>query len=190
MTCNLPRSKHELYSTWRTMIRRCHNPAAHNYPRYGGRGIHVCPAWRDSFDQFLAEIPPRPSPEYSLERVDNNRGYEPGNVRWATPREQARNTRTNHYLTALGQTRLLEEWVEITGIPKSTLFNRIRRGWDDEAVITTPVRPKAPDNSVVPAGANQLAAEHGLTPETVAARIRRGWDLTRAITQPAARRQP
>ncbi|MFF0790404.1 hypothetical protein [Streptomyces spiralis] len=190
MTCEIPRSKHELYNTWRSMIRRCHNPNADNYPRYGGRGIHVCPEWRESFDKFLADVPPRPARGYTLERIDNDGPYAPGNVRWATPAEQARNTRANHYLTARGQTRLLEDWVEITGIPKSTLFNRIKAGWTDEQVVNTPVRPKAPDNSILPADTRRLALEHGLAPETVASRIRRGWDLNRALTQPAARRHP
>ncbi|MEV6833541.1 hypothetical protein AB0N17_03255 [Streptomyces sp. NPDC051133] len=188
MTCDLPRSKHELYDTWRAMIRRCHNPAADNYPRYGGRGITVCQAWRDSFDQFLADLPSRPTAEYSLERIDNNRGYEPGNVRWATATEQARNRRDNHYLRANGQTRLLEEWADITGIPKSTLYNRIAAGWTDEAAVTTPVRPKAPDNSIAPAGIRSIAADRQLKPETVISRLRRGWDYDRAISQPPAPR--
>lgn len=190
MSCELPRSKHELYDTWRAMIRRCHNPAAGNYPRYGGRGITVCQAWRDSFDAFLEDVPPRPTAGHSLERIDNNRGYEPGNVRWATAAEQARNRRDNHYLTARGRTLLLEEWAEITGIPKSTLFNRIAAGWPDEQVIDTPPRPKAPDNSITPTGLRSLVADRQLKPETVISRLRRGWDYDRAISQPAARRGP
>jgi hypothetical protein len=172
------------------MIRRCHNTNHHAYPRYGGRGIHVCDRWRNSFEAFLEDVPPRPGPEYSLDRIDNDRGYEPGNVRWATATQQARNTRVNHTLTARGETHLLEEWVEITGMPKSTLYNRIHRGWSDEEAITTPVRPKAPDNAVVPAQARRLGAEYGLSPGTVATRIRRGWDYDRATTQPTSRRTP
>jgi hypothetical protein len=189
MSCDVPRSKHELYDTWHAMIRRCHNPAADNYGRYGGRGITVCQAWRDSFDAFLADLPPRPTPEHSLERIDNNGPYEPGNVRWATPREQARNRRDNHYLTARGRTLLIEEWAEVTGIPKSTLHNRIKAGWTDEQVVDTPPRDKAPDNSVCPAGIRSLIPDRQLKPETVISRLRRGWDFDRAITQPAARRQ-
>ncbi|MGW2692395.1 hypothetical protein ACWC3Y_11095 [Streptomyces sp. NPDC001296] len=190
MTCEIPRSKHELYDTWRTMIRRCHAPSSHAYPRYGGRGIHVCPEWRASFDAFLEDVPPRPGPGYTLDRIDNNGPYAPGNVRWATAGQQARNTRVNHYLTARGQTRLLEEWVEITGIPKSTLFGRIKNGWSDEQAINTPVRPKAPDHTVTPAGLRQLLTDNEIAPSTVTARLRRGWDLQRALTQPTRRLPP
>ncbi|MFE9127031.1 hypothetical protein ACFYOF_16700 [Streptomyces sp. NPDC007148] len=150
MTCEPPRSKHPLYSLWKTMVRRCHAPTAHAYERYGGRGIHVCPQWRKSFEQFLADVPPRPSPAHSLERIDNQRGYEPGNVRWATAAEQARNRRDNRHLTANGETRLLEDWATLTGLPKSTLFGRLKAGWDVERAITTPVRSKAPSRRRTP----------------------------------------
>jgi hypothetical protein len=81
-----------LSAIWRNMIRRCHNPESHDYPRYGGRGIKVCEAWRNSFQRFCEDIGPRPSAEHSVDRYPNNDGdYEPGNCRWATRKEQAAN---------------------------------------------------------------------------------------------------
>lgn len=73
------------------MRKRCYYPAAKNYERYGGRGITVCDEWRNNFSAFLSYMGPKPSPAHSIERIDNERGYEPSNVRWATAKEQAAN---------------------------------------------------------------------------------------------------
>lgn len=80
------------YSSWQAMKSRCLNPNAHDYPRYGGAGITVHQAWADSFEAFYAEMGPRPEGT-TLDRIDGTLGYAPGNVRWATPQEQAENTR-------------------------------------------------------------------------------------------------
>lgn len=81
------------YKTWCGMKDRCHNPNNKHFDIYGGRGITVCPEWRDDFAAFFSHIGPRPSPDLSIDRIDVNRGYEPGNVRWATASMQARNRR-------------------------------------------------------------------------------------------------
>ncbi|MER5882692.1 hypothetical protein ABT160_02570 [Streptomyces sp. NPDC001941] len=79
------------YRAWMRMIQRCTNPNNSNWSRYGGRGISVAACFRHDFEAFLREIGPRPTPSHSVDRIDNDRGYEPGNVRWATPSEQALN---------------------------------------------------------------------------------------------------
>lgn len=81
------------YRAWRSMKGRCHCPTHKAFARYGGRGIYVWPEWRESFEAFLAHIGPKPDPSYSLDRIDNNRGYEPGNVRWADRSTQNKNRR-------------------------------------------------------------------------------------------------
>ncbi len=81
------------YRAWASMKQRCHNPRTPAYPNYGGRGIEVCQSWRDSFEAFLADVGLRPSPKHSLDRIDNDGNYEPGNVRWANWDQQAANRR-------------------------------------------------------------------------------------------------
>lgn len=82
-----------LYKLWWSMIQRCEYPSAQNYRYYGGRGIRVCGEWRKSYTEFLAYMGRRPSQSHSVDRINNDGNYEPGNVRWATPKEQAANRR-------------------------------------------------------------------------------------------------
>ncbi len=117
-----------LYSLWGAMIQRCVNPNRKSYRYYGGRGIKVCDRWRNSFEAFRSDLPPRPSKEFMLERTNNDRGYEPGNVKWATAKEQANNTRRNRRFTFNGQTLTLSEWAEIIGILPSALWQRLSKG--------------------------------------------------------------
>ena len=78
------------YASWQNMHSRCYNPANKAYWRYGAKGIDVCSRWK-SFEKFLADMGEKPSPEYSIDRIDNSKGYYPDNCRWATATEQVRN---------------------------------------------------------------------------------------------------
>jgi hypothetical protein len=81
------------YCAWSSMIQRCENPKAHGYDEYGGRGIRICKEWRNSFEQFFNAMGKKPTPLHSLDRIDVNGNYEPGNCRWATKAVQSRNVR-------------------------------------------------------------------------------------------------
>ena len=127
----------ELFA-WRDMLRRCHDPQHGSFHRYGARGIRVCDRWRSDFAVFLADIGPRPPGGYSLDRIDNAKGYEPGNVRWATTKQQMRNQRGNRLLTIGAETLCLIEWSERSGIDPRTLDGRLRRGWPTERAVFAP----------------------------------------------------
>lgn len=108
---------------------------------YTLRGITVCDEWKNSFEAFLKDVGPKPSQKHTLDRIDNNQGYTPGNVRWATRIEQARNQRRTTMLTYQDETRPLTEWAEIVGIPQRTIKSRLKMGWSTEAALTTPSKP-------------------------------------------------
>lgn len=118
------------WKSWDGMIDRCCNPKNHAFRRYGGRGIRVCLAWRGKggFARFLAHVGRKPSPVHSLDRIDVNGHYEPGNVRWATPAEQSRNTRATRRIAAFGRTMSLSEWSAETGLSRATIAKRLSKG--------------------------------------------------------------
>jgi hypothetical protein len=106
------------HAVWRTMIARCMNPKRKEYHSYGGRGITVCARWLASYENFIADMGPRPPPTHSLEREDNDAGYGPSNCKWATPFEQASNKRNSVRWTFAGVTRIASEWARALGISK------------------------------------------------------------------------
>jgi len=132
------------YSIYHSMIKRCYKPKNPSYPHYGGRGIKVCDEWLGvgGFSKFIEHIGLRPSRLHSIDRIDNNKGYEPGNVRWATAIEQCRNKSDNRMITALGKTQCLSAWVEETGITRGSIKGRLEKGWDISRALTVPTRPK------------------------------------------------
>lgn len=135
------------YRTWRGMISRCRYPSQGGYHNYGGRGIRVCQRWENSFEDFLADVGPKPSPGHSLDRIDTSGHYEPGNCRWATRECQNRNRRGNHLITFLRTTKTLSAWSELTGIGPKTIAKRLSLGWSVERALTEVVKQKGPKGS-------------------------------------------
>lgn len=116
------------YKSWAAAKQRCLNPNTPGFEEYyGGRNITMCAEWCSDFMAFFRHIGPRPKGT-SLDRIDNEKGYEPGNVRWATPALQMRNTRRTITITHNGETLTLTEWSERTGIPRVTLWERNDKG--------------------------------------------------------------
>lgn len=126
------------YHVWRNMKKRCTDPRHDHFKYYGGRGIRVCQRWLVSFSNFILDLGPRPSPKHTIERLDNNGNYEPGNVKWATDEEQRRNRSDNSKITWNGETLTVTEWAHRLRIPVETIARRVRRGWSPEKVVTTP----------------------------------------------------
>ena len=129
-----------LRSIWRGMKERCFREGSNSYPLYGGRGITVCHEWEKSYASFRSWAESSGySENLSLDRIDGDKDYCPSNCRWVTAKEQSRNTRRNVFLTYKGEKRTIAEWAEITGINRSTLADRKRRGWPDCDCIEIPV---------------------------------------------------
>lgn len=126
------------YNCWSSMMARCGNPKAQSFPHYGGRGIKVCGRWR-LFVNFFADMGTKPSSVMSIERIDNNGDYEPGNCRWADAVEQHNNTRVNVRLTYNGETQTIAQWARVFGLRTDTLWRRLRSAWDFDRAFKTPV---------------------------------------------------
>lgn len=129
------------YRTWAMMCKRCNDSDNPLHKNYGGRGISVCDRWNESFENFLADMGPRPSYEMSIDRINVNGNYEPGNCRWATDKEQANNTRRNRRITFNGLTLTLNEWAVKIGIGASGLHARLARMPMEKALTMPPKKP-------------------------------------------------
>lgn len=172
------------YTTWNSMFSRCYLPSQDSYPLYGGRGITVCERWK-SFERFLEDMGEKPA-GMSLDRIDPDGNYEPGNCRWATAHDQAVNRKCVRLIEHDGQRRAAAEWAQITGIPSSAIRTRIDRlGWSVARALTEPLvqpdasirrahaaqRPAPADAylDALKAGAScaEVAARHGVTASAV-----------------------
>lgn len=129
-------SKSGEYHSWFAMKQRCTNSKSAMYHLYGGRGISVCERWTDSFEDFLQDMGPKPTPNHSIERRENSGNYEPDNCHWATTKQQNNNQRSNVRITHGGKTLNIAQWSSLLGIPRPTLYNRVRRGWSLDQVLT------------------------------------------------------
>lgn len=132
------------------MMQRCYLQTNHAFQSYGGRGIKVCDKWH-KFEGFYADMGDPPFEGASLDRINNDGNYEPGNVRWATSLEQARNNRRNVRYEFRGHNLLLVEWAEMIGLPRATLVSRVcLYGWPIERALTEPTRDaSAPGRPVI-----------------------------------------
>lgn len=129
------------HSAWVSMRQRCTNPKKREYKHYGGRGIKVCDEWAHSFLAFFAHVGERPSDKHSLDRIDVDGNYEPGNVRWATQQEQIDNTRTVKMVTINGKTQSHAAWGREMGLAVGQITARIKSGWGEIEAILTPSTP-------------------------------------------------
>ncbi len=124
------------YRSWQAMNTRCHNPNHRSFKNYGAKGISVCQRWRDSFEDFLKDMGPKPTPRHTLDRYPDRAGnYDPDNVRWASPVEQANNQSKNRRYSLLGRTQTLTEWVRELGLVYSKVRYRLDHGWSVEAAF-------------------------------------------------------
>ena len=139
---------HPLHKTWWAMIDRCQNPNNKSFRDYGARGIAVCDRWKfgadglTGFACFLADMGPRPA-GFTIERVQGDRDYEPGNCVWIAKGDQSKNRRTVRLVRINGQVKTVPDWCAEYGLNYWTAIRRISRGWPPDKAITTPIRGAA-----------------------------------------------
>jgi len=128
------------YYAWHAMKARCYDQRAKSYKHYGGRGISVCQEWLDSFDDFYLHVGPKPTPKHSLDRINSDGNYEPGNVRWATELEQQNNRRCCVMVTYRGRSMSLKNAWRSAGkvCAYNTAQTRLKKGWEVLPALETP----------------------------------------------------
>ena len=128
------------YTAWAHIKDRCStNPKHQDYKNYGSRGIIVCERWLNSYENFLEDMGRKPTPEHTIERINNDKGYNPDNCKWATRIEQLNNRRNTTAITYEGQTKTITQWEKHFGVKKSLFYNRLKLyGWSPHKTFTTP----------------------------------------------------
>lgn len=128
------------YWAWYSMKQRCYNKSRRDYAFYGARGIQVCPEWQSSFTAFFTHMGKAPAPNFTLDRIDSNKNYEPGNCRWATQIQQQNNKRSNRKLCFNNRTLTISQWARLIGCGSDTLRRRLAMGWSIEEALTRPLK--------------------------------------------------
>jgi len=177
-----------VYRIWQCMLTRCYNPDRANWQDYGGRGIKVCDRWRESFENFYADMGEPPTPKHTLDRYPDNGGdYGPNNCRWATMSQQARNRRSTRMIEYQGRTMAISDWADEYGIKLACLTGRLNNGWDIEKALTTPVGSTRARMLTFRGESKSLSEWSRLTGiriATIHQRLGRGWSTEKALTTP------
>lgn len=175
-----------VYHVWKAMRQRCENPKAQRYADYGGRGIRVCDEWK-SFERFFSDMGNRPK-GYSLDRIDNDGGYNKANCRWATTKQQNNNNRRNRIVELNGEKRTIAEWADRVGLDWTTIRNRLDiHGWSVEQALSAPVKgAELFEHRGRKQTLREWSEETGINLDTLRSRIGKlGWSIERALTEPA-----
>lgn len=180
-------SKHPLFDTWRKIKQRCLNPKDKQYKNYGARGIKICDEWLHDFWLFCLDVGVKPTNKHTLDRINNDGNYEPGNVRWATIKEQNNNKRTCVFFEHNGEKLNIKQWAKKLNIDDSTLYSRIFfRKWTFDRAITEPIKKPIKINSINFNGESKTVSEwakiNGICKKAIYERIKRGWPPEMAVS--------
>jgi hypothetical protein len=159
------------YRCWSGIVQRTENPLCNSYYKYSAKSVRMAPELRQSFDEFLKEVGKRPSKEHSIDRLDYTQGYEKGNLRWATRKEQARNKSNNTVLAIGNKWQCIAAWAEEYGLTSTLVLKRLGRNWTLHKALTTPaIKPSYVIDGIL-----------HLKPKTSRARLLEGTDPAGAI---------
>lgn len=177
-------TKHYLYSTWTSMLDRCRNPESKHYKDYGGRGILVCKKWED-VREFVKDVEPLYIKGLTLDRINNNGDYEPGNVRYITKKEQNNNKRNNVLVEYKGKTQTLAQWCDELKMHRMTFWNRLFRDkWSVGEAIETLTHTLIEFNGKSQT-AKQWSKETNISHKTIYERLHlRKWTIEKTLTTP------
>lgn len=174
------------YKSWSSMKERCLNPNNKDFYRYGGRGIKICDRWM-KYKNFIEDMGYRPQ-GCEIDRIDNSKGYEPGNCRWVDRKTNARNKENNLRIELDGTVRTLSEWSEITGIGRVTLKGRLESGWTVKQALGYQVKDKRRLNrrrkleyNGQSKSVEDWAKEFNLTRDLIFKRLGRGWSVEKTL---------
>lgn len=177
------KSRFILRNKWHHIMRRCYDKNNPSYKDYGGRGILVCKRFQKFEGFYNWAIQSGFNPELTIDRIDNNKGYWPSNCRWATKKEQARNTRRNKRVTYNGETKCIAEWAEQIGLSHYGLSMRLSRGLSPDEALSRPRFDRSKTEVAkgvygliihnLPSGAQkEISKLTGLSPSTVSLSLR------------------
>ena len=188
----------KVYRAWGNAKQRCVNPKDSQYKNYGARGITMDPKY-DRFEAFYKDVGDPPTQEHTLERIDNNKNYEPGNLRWATRSEQARNKINSRYLELNGVIKGLPDWCDEYKIARSVVRNRLRLGWNIQEALCTPLITRYKKPPPKRTGLRRLFRigedvrsfrqwflHYGITPQRFIRRIQEGMTPREALVTPVS----
>ena len=177
------------HNTWLSMKQRCFNPNHKFYSDWGGRGITVCDRWKNSFEDFFADMGSRPSSKHSLDRIDNDGDYQKDNCRWSTRVEQANNKRNNRLITIGCVTLNLKQWTTEMGFGEKVIFDRLKMGWSESDAVLTPVHTTRlikidSKTYTIP----EWTKEMGFKQNVIYDRLKDGWSERDAVLTPVRKK--
>lgn len=186
------RNKLKAFPRWRAMISRCFSEGTKAYPHYGGRGITVCERWK-SFDNFYEDMG-EPPPGMTLDRINNDGNYEPGNCRWATMRVQANNKGNNRYLRFNGMIKSVADWASSLRINEGTIRARLRKNLPINMVLSqkrcalNSNRSYRSNNRFIELNGvkktlSQWAEHLGISKQNIYRRLKNGWTVEEALAR-------
>jgi hypothetical protein len=174
------------------MKNRCSDPTSHRWHRYGGRGIRVCDRWLNSFENFYADMGPRPGPNYQIDRTDNDGDYEAANCRWVTRLDNANNREVSRIIEFQGRSMSLAQWAREIGLARGALETRLNSGWTVERALIEPTGALKSNTVMMEYDGRTLPLQEwaklvGIPMATLHKRRQAGWSDERALTTPTDR---